>query len=148
MNKAFVREPDDTGQRFCPRCGSLGITVTAATWQAQVTSPESVHLAEPASFCPFAQCEVVYFDEFERVALVEALAKPVYPKDPDAPLCGCFGLTTDDIDADLSEGGVGRLRELLAKSKSPDAHCKVMSPSGQCCVPEAQRYYMKRRGGA
>ena len=148
MNKAFVREPDDTGQRFCPRCGSLGIAIGAATWQAQVASPAGVHLAEPACFCPFAQCEVVYFDEFERIVLAPALAKPVYPKDPQAPLCGCFGLTTDDIDADLREGGVRRLRELLAKSKSPEAHCQTMSPSGHCCVPEAQRYYMRHRGGA
>ena len=27
MNKAFVREPDDTGQRNCPRCRSLGTPV-------------------------------------------------------------------------------------------------------------------------
>jgi hypothetical protein len=104
-------------------------------------------LADPACFCPFAQCEVVYFDEFERVVLQDAMAKPVYPKDLEAPICGCFGVTTDDIDADLREGGVRRLRELLAKSKSPEAHCQTMSASGQCCMPEAQRYYMKHRGG-
>ena len=125
MNKAFVREPDDSGQRFCPRCGSLGIAVSEPTWRAQVASPANVHLAEPASFCPFASCEVVYFDEFERVVLLDAMAKPVYPKDPDATICGCFGLTTDDIDADLSEGGraaIARIagQEQIARGPLPD----------------------------
>ena len=27
MNKAFVREPDDTGDRYCPKCQSLGEAV-------------------------------------------------------------------------------------------------------------------------
>ena len=30
MNKAFVREPDDDGRAYCPRCNSLGAPVGAA----------------------------------------------------------------------------------------------------------------------
>ena len=37
------------------------------------------------------------------------------------------------------------MRELLAKSKSDQARCAVLSASGQCCMPEVQRYYMKHR---
>lgn len=145
MNKAFLREPDDSGQRFCPRCGSLGTAVTAETWRAQVALPERVQLAEPAYFCPFPRCEAVYFDEFERVVTTGELAGPVYPKDPDAPLCGCFGLTCDDVDQDVREGAATRVKALLARSKSPEAHCRVRAANGRCCEPEVLRYFTKRR---
>jgi hypothetical protein len=146
MNKAFVREPDDNGQRYCPACGSLGIAVSAETWRAHVKSPLGVQLAESAYFCTFARCEVVYFDEVERVVKLSAMAGPVWPKDADAPLCGCFGFTRDDVDDDIRSGGVKRVRELLEKAKSPAAACRVKSPSGQCCVAEVQRYFLRRRG--
>jgi len=147
MNKAFVREPDDTGERHCPRCGSLGIGVTQQTWQAHVV--EAVHgaLAETAYFCPFARCEVVYFDMFERLLLTDALIEPVYPKDPAAPLCACFGLTAEDVEADIAEGGVTRVRAVIDKAKSPAAECSIRAASGQPCIGEVQRYYMKLRGG-
>lgn len=145
MNKAFIREPDDNGQRQCPRCGSLGVAVGAATVRALVRPEAAATLAETAFFCPFARCEVAYFDVFERTLACDALLRPVYPKDPQAPLCPCFGLTCDDVEADLREGAPRRVRELLAKSKGPEARCAELSPTGQCCLPEVQRYYMKRR---
>ena len=68
MNKAFVREPDETGERKCPRCGSLGVTVHAETLVANL-APEALRgLSESAFFCPFPRCEVAYFDAFDRVA--------------------------------------------------------------------------------
>jgi Zinc binding domain len=145
MNKAFLREPDETGELNCPRCGSLGVSVQRETWECHLKS-EAQTLASSAFFCPYPLCEVVYFDMFERVATTEALLHPVYPKDPAAPLCGCFGLTADDIEADLQEGTPTRVRELLAKSKTPAAQCTTQAVNGHCCVPEVQRYYMKRRG--
>jgi hypothetical protein len=145
MNKAFVREPDDTGQLNCPVCGSLGIAVTSATWQAHVADDSAASVAESAFFCPYDKCDIVYFDMFERTIRTDALRHGVYPKDPRAPLCGCFGLTADDIDADVRENGVTRVRALLEKTKSPEAHCRTMSASGQSCVGDVQRYYMKQR---
>ena len=146
MNKAFIREPDDTGQAHCPACESLAIAVGRQTWWAHVDQEHQADLAETAFFCPFAKCDVVYFDMFERRVTTDALKHPVYPKDPAAPICGCFGLTAADIEADISEGGVRRVRELIAKAKSPEARCTTMSPSGHSCVSDVQRYYMKRRG--
>jgi hypothetical protein len=145
MNKAFVREPDDTGQGHCPACGSLGVAVVRETWQAHVNADAQGSLSETAFFCPFAKCDVAYFDMFERTVKVDLLRHPVYPKDAEAPLCGCFGLTCEDVKADIREGGVTRVRELLAKAKTPAAHCLTMAASGQCCVSEVQRYYMKLR---
>lgn len=148
MNKAFIREPDDTGELHCPACGSLGIAVARATWQNHVDESHAQGLAETAYFCPFARCDVVYFDMFERRVTVGQLHHGVYPKDPQAPICGCFGLKAEDIEADLAEGGVRRVRELIAKAKGPDARCTAMAASGRPCVAEVQRYYMQRRGGA
>ncbi len=143
MNKAFVREPDDTDQLHCPACGSLGVAVGRETWQAHVREAAAAPLAETAFFCPYAKCAVVYFDMFERRVTTDALGHGVYPKDPQAPLCGCFGLTCEDVQADIREGVVTRVRELLAKAKSPEARCRTLAASGQCCVPDVQRYYMK-----
>lgn len=142
MNKAFVREPEDTGELHCPSCGSLGIAVGRETWQAHVKD-DATSLAETAFFCPYAKCEVVYFDMFERRATVDMIKHGVYPKDSEAPICACFGLTADDVRADVREGGVTRVREVVTKAKTPEAHCRTMSVSGQSCVAEVQRLYMK-----
>jgi hypothetical protein len=145
MNKAFVKEPDSNAPAHCPRCGSLGIAVGEATLQSHLPSDALRDISPEAFFCSFPQCVVVYFDAYERSITVDRLPKPVYPKDPEAPMCGCFGFTRDCIEQDLAECGVRRTRELLAKAKGPEARCSVMSASGQSCAGEVQRYFMKRR---
>ena len=105
-------------------------------------------MAASAYFCATPTCPVVYFDAFEAVVTSDALLRPVFPKDPTAPLCSCFGLTQDDLEADVAEGTPRRIRELLAKSKTPAARCEELSPTGRSCIPEVQRCYFKLRGGA
>jgi len=145
MNKAFVREPEDTGQRHCPRCGSLGVPATVAAVHEHVQAGALATISETAWFCPFPRCEVAYFDTFERAVTVDQLRYPVWPKDPEAPLCSCFGLSRDEIEQDVAEGGVARTRAVVEKAKSPEARCDVLSPDGRPCVAEVQRYYMKCR---
>jgi hypothetical protein len=147
MNKAFVREPDETAELPCPACGSLGIAVQRETWQAHVKPEATGGLSESAFFCAFPRCDVVYFDMFERRVTTGDVLHGIYPKDPDAPICACFGLTAADVQADVDEGGVRRVRELLAKAESPAAHCRTAAPSGRTCVGEVQRYYMKLKQG-
>ena len=147
MNKAFVREPDDTGQRHCPRCQSLSVAVQHETFALHLNDANAGGLADVAYFCPFPNCEVAYFDDYERIALVSELAHPVYPKDLDAPICPCFGLTRDDIEDEARSGSVEKVREVVLKAKSPEAHCRTASPTGQSCVAEVQRYFMKVRSG-
>jgi hypothetical protein len=147
MNKAFVREPDDTGQRFCPRCQSLGEAVPSETIAALLSDELRAGLADAAYFCPFARCEVVYFDSYERVITTAQFSRPVWPKDAEAPLCPCFGFTREAIEEDLADGGVVRIRELVEKAKSPAAECLTKSPTGHSCVTEIQRYYFKLKGG-
>jgi hypothetical protein len=145
MNKAFVKEPEQTNELHCPKCGSLGSPVGHETLAAQLSAESLRNLAATAFFCAYARCPVVYFDMFERVITTEEVAKPVYPKDPSAPICSCFGLTADDIEQDVREGVATRCKEVLAKAKSPEARCVVLSPCGQSCVAEVQRYFMKYR---
>jgi hypothetical protein len=147
MNKAFVRDPDPSVE-YCPHCGSPGQPVGQKTVEAHVPDQSQRQIAEPANFCATPSCDVAYFDGFERVVLTSALAGPIYPKDPAAPICACFGLTCDDIDQDIAEGTVARTKAMLERAKSADANCPLKSPSGRSCVADVQRYYMKHRGGS
>jgi hypothetical protein len=146
MNKAFIRESDDTAAARCPRCGSLGIAVGAETLAAQSDAEALRALADAAFYCPFPKCEVGYFDQFEQTVLADLLRQPAYPKDPNAPICNCFGFTTAEIEADLREGSPRRVRELLTRSKSAEAHCLTAAPDGRCCMAEVQRYYLRAQG--
>lgn len=144
MNKAFVREPDSTAD-YCPRCGSRGEPVHAETIRTYLPTGRKATLADPADFCPSPQCEVAYFDAFERVITTEELVRPIYPKDPDAPICACFGLTREDIEQDVREGVVTRVKAILQKAASPDARCAHLAANGQSCVAYVQKYYMQCR---
>jgi hypothetical protein len=145
MNKAFVRESDST-EVLCPRCGAAGAEVPRVTVETLVPTDLRLGLSATAFFCATPSCPVAYFDAFEATVPADALVRPVPPKNPAAPLCGCFGLTLADVEADVEEGVPTRIRELLAKSKSPAAHCETASPTGRCCLPEVQRAYFKLRG--
>ena len=142
MNKAFVREPDHSVE-YCPRCGTQGEPVASETLQAHVPEEKRGQIATSANFCPAPQCEVAYFDGFERVVLADELKRPVYPKDPNAPICACFGLTRDDIEADVREGGVTRTRGTVEKAKSADARCVRMAANGRSCIAYVQKYYLQ-----
>ena len=144
MNKAFVRESDDVAPR-CPGCDSPGQEVLRDTLAAQLSAEQRLGLTESAWFCGFDRCEIVYFDAFGRSVQVSQLSRPVWPKDPAAPLCACFGLTAADIEQDLTEGGVARTRACVQRAQSSEARCSVTNPAGQSCVAEVQRYYMRRR---
>jgi len=147
MNKAFVREPDATDV-FCPRCGTAGVSALRVAFETHVPAEARRAMAASSYFCPTPTCPVAYFDAFEAVVSVDSLVRPVYPKDQAAPLCACFGLTLDDVEADVAAGTPHRIRELLAKSKTPAARCDELSPTGRSCIPDVQRCYFKLRGGA
>ena len=79
MNKAFIKEPEQDRDALCPRCGSIGLQVSEATLAAQAKAEKAMELGEVAFFCPFARCEVAYFDLFERYLTTawESGAQPV-----------------------------------------------------------------------
>lgn len=143
MNKAFIREPEFDGRAYCPRCGSIGTAVGEAVLDHHIRPESRRRLGDAAWFCGFARCDAAYFDLLERLVTVEELQAAVYPKDPRAPVCPCFGFTLDDVDADIAEHSPSRTRELLAKSKTPDARCATLAADGQCCIAELQRLYIR-----
>ncbi len=112
---------------------------------AYLTEQQRGHLAEPVNFCPSAECPVAYFDGLERLVLATDLQRPAYPKDPEAPICACFGLTRADIEQDVREGGVRRTKDALEKAKSKEARCWEMAANGRPCVAYVQKYYLKCR---
>lgn len=144
MNKAFVKESEDPGDR-CPACGGFGRSVQQVTLCALVPDEARAHLAESAYFCSDPICEVAYFDQFEQHVKVEKVVRPIYPKDPAAPICPCFGMTCIEIDADIDEGGVLRVKAHLRKAKSDQAHCATETGDGRSCIPAVQKYYMQQR---
>jgi hypothetical protein len=146
MNKAFVREPDQAAE-YCPRCGSKGDPVGTKTLAAFLTDAQRSGIADPANFCPSPRCTVVYFDEFERTILATEMPRPVYPKDPSAPICGCFGLTRQDIERDVREGSVSRTKAVLEKAKSPAACCVERAVNGRPCIAYVQKYYIQCQSG-
>ncbi|MBS0201738.1 MAG: hypothetical protein JSS49_02475 [Planctomycetes bacterium] len=142
MNKAFVREPDQVDSR-CPRCDSAGHPVGPQTLAAWVSSEARRGLAESAYFCPDGQCEVVYYDDFGGIVERGSIANPIPIKDVEAPLCSCFGLTREDVEQDVEEGGVARTRAAVLRAQSDEARCTTLAPNGRTCVPEVQGYYLK-----
>jgi hypothetical protein len=142
MNKAFVREPDQTAE-YCPRCGTQGETVGNETLETYLSAQQRGRVSDRANFCPSPRCEVAYFDSFERVILVSELSKPIYPKDPDAPICACFGLTCEEIEQDVAEGVVTRTRTIVEKAKSTEARCARLAANGRSCLAYVQKYYLQ-----
>lgn len=145
MNKAFVREPDPSDTLHCPQCGSLGVLVPPATLDAQIQPAKRSQLGATAYYCPFADCKTAYFDAFERSIGVDECVSPLYPKALDAPICACFGFSREEIEADLHEGVVTRTRAAVARAKESTRECIARSATGQSCVAEIQRYYMRRQ---
>ncbi len=144
MNKAFVREAEQA-KDCCPRCGSEGEVVEPRTVAAHVAEPTSIGLTGSPCYCPSERCPVVYFDSLGRDITTEQLKGPVYPKDPEAPICPCFQLMRADIDQDVDEGVATRTRAILEKSKTAEAHCELASANGRSCVPHVQKYFMQRK---
>ena len=142
MNKAFIREPDITGT-FCPRCGSEGQRVGEEVLQHYLNDERRHALTRPAYFCPAPKCEVAYFDGVERYVLAIDLQQSAYPKDPDAPLCACFGVTCEDIERDVAEGVVTRTRAAVQRAELPDNRCSQIAANGRSCVAHLQKYYME-----
>ncbi|MEX0726694.1 MAG: hypothetical protein WD065_10520 [Planctomycetaceae bacterium] len=144
MNKAFTKEPDAVEAR-CPRCGTVGQGVGQVTLQAHVSPGALANIAESAWFCPTPRCTVAYYDQFERIVETSALLHPVYPKDPAAPMCACFGLTESDIDADIEEGTVTRTKAAVEQAKSDATQCTTKAANGQSCLAMVQGYYLRNR---
>ena len=144
MNKAFVREPDEFPSS-CPSCQTKGQPVGPETLDAQLSAEVRRGLAESAYFCSNSFCAVVYFDDFGAIVDRSAFAHLVPVKDPEAPICSCFGLSRVDIELDVEEGVVTRTKAAIGKAQSSEARCASKAPNGRSCVQDLQCYYIKHK---
>jgi hypothetical protein len=145
VNKAFVREPDDDGRAFCPRCGTLGAPVGGGPLDTHIRPESRAKMLDGAWFCGFHRCDVAYFNQFGAVVQMEELKAPVYPYDANAPICACFGLLYDDVVADVDDGTPTRIRAVLAKSKAGESQCHALAANGRSCMAAVQELYMRLR---
>lgn len=142
MNKAFLREPDQTDSR-CPVCDGVGQSVGPQTLAAQLPEELRRRFVDTAEFCRSENCPVVYFDDYGARVDRSEIGRPIPIKDVEAPLCGCFGLTRDDIEQDVAEGVVTRTKAVVLKAQSSEARCSTQSPNGRSCVAEVQGYFVR-----
>ena len=142
MNKAFVREPDEPDPR-CPRCGVLGESVGRPTLAAHLPLEAVTQLGESACYCANPRCPVAYYDAAGAEVPLTLVREPAYPKDPDAPICSCFGLTAEQVERDARAGDPKRVRELIARAQGPEARCGTAAPGGRSCVGEVQKLFLK-----
>lgn len=143
MNKAFVREPDDTLDARCPQCQVIGTGVSQDTLRAHLDHDRIGWLSDTAYFCANPRCAVGYYDAMGQTIAREHVRILCYPKNPRGPICSCFGLTPDAVEADAKAGRPEGVRALIARSKTAAANCAVKAASGACCVPEVQKLYLK-----
>ena len=134
MNKAFVREPEDDGREYCPRCRSLGVPVEAGPLDSHIRTESRASSATMPGSATSRAATSPTSTSSTRSSRSTSSPAPVYPKDPDAPICACFGFNYDDVVADVRDGTPTRIRALLAKSKSPEAHCQTLAADGRCCM--------------
>jgi hypothetical protein len=145
MNKAFVREPEDDGRAYCPRCGNLGLPVERGPLDTHIRPESRAKMQDDAWFCGFSRCDVAYFNLFDAVVSMDELNAPVYPYDANAPICACFGLTYNDVEADVRDDQPTRIRDLIAKSKTDAAQCHTLAANGRSCLSAVQELYMRLR---
>jgi len=146
MNRAFIREPDDTIDPRCPACGVVGLPVPRHT-VTSLARPEAIGgLSDAAYFCATPHCNVVYYDGNGQFVDAAGVRVRVWPKDGGAAVCGCYGVTADLIEEDARAGRKEALRLLATRSAAEPARCEFKSASGRCCVPEVQRIYLKAAG--
>lgn len=143
MNKAFVREPDDDGRSYCPRCKTLGAPVNSGALDTHIRPESRSKMVDAAWFCGFPRCDVAYFNQFGSVVLMDELKAPVYPYDANAPICACFGLTYDDVIADVDDTIPNRIRSVVARSKAGESECYKLAADGKSCIGALQELYMR-----
>ena len=135
-----MKEADAADPR-CPGCAGPGEEVGRPTLEAQVDVDTLRRLSGPAWFCPDPTCAVGYFGGWGAPVPSAALRSPAYPKNPEAPLCACFGMSAAEVEAEARAGRKERVRALLERARGPEARCAEKRPDGRCCAPIVSRLF-------
>jgi hypothetical protein len=140
MSRAFVKDPEP-GEPRCPGCGGLGDPVGPPTLEDHLTAASRAPLGGSAFYCAAPSCRTAYFNAWGVSVAADQLTGSAWPKDPEAPICPCFGLKAADVLADARAGRKERVKALVERSRSPEARCLKSSPDGVCCVPRVLRLF-------
>ena len=140
MSRAFLKDPEPADPR-CPSCGSLGEAVGAPTLEAQISKEDRASLGTAAFYCEDSACRTAYFNAWGAAVPDSRLKTSAYPKNPEAPVCPCFGIPAADIQSDAREGRKDRMKDLVERSKGPEAKCATLCPDGKSCMPRVMRLF-------
>jgi hypothetical protein len=125
----------------CPSCDTLGDEVGPPTLDAHVPTDLRPALGDRAYYCVNPGCRIAYFNGWGTAVPAQRINRPAYPKDPDGPLCACFGISANQILSEAREGKKDGIRSLKARAEGPEAHCAECSPDGRSCLPRALRLF-------
>lgn len=131
-------EPEDLR---CPGCGGPGEEVGRPTLEAQLAPEALAVFKSEAHYCADPACGVGYFGAWGASVPREKLRSTAYPKNPDGPICPCFGLTAAEVTADAAAGRKDRVKALLERARGPEARCAEKSPDGRCCAALVSRLF-------
>ena len=140
-------EPQDPA---CPECGAACEAVAPSTVDVHVPAALRAPLSGTVYYCANPKCRTAYFNAWGAALPADQVTGRAWPKDPEAPICPCFGMKAGDVVGDARAGRKDRVKDLVEKSRGPDARCAQLSPDGACCVPRVMRLFretFEARGG-
>jgi hypothetical protein len=75
----------------------------------------------------------------------------VHAKHPDAldvPVCYCFGVTLESMEASSKRDGATATRDMITREvKAGHCACEVRNPTGRCCLGDVMRVENAQRRG-
>jgi hypothetical protein len=131
----------EPGDLRCPGCGGPGEEVGRPTLEAQLPPEALGPLKGAAYYCADPACAVAYFGGWGAAVPHVKLRSTAYPKNPEGPICPCFGVKASDVVADARDGRKDRVKSLLERARGPEARCAERSPDGRCCAPLVSRLF-------
>jgi hypothetical protein len=140
MSRAFMKESEQPEPR-CPECSALGEAVGLATLKGHLEAEDCSSLGDKAFYCVNSGCHVAYFTPWGVSVPFERMTRTSYPKDPEGPICPCFGMTVADVVEDARKGNRDRIRDLATRSQGPHSRCVENCPDGTTCLPRVLRLF-------
>ena len=104
MNKAFVREPDDTGRAALSGLRVAGRVGPARNLASARQAGSGWRPGRDGVLLPVSAVRGRVLRHVRAARHDGSPAAGVYPKDPQAPICACFGMTADEVEADARRG--------------------------------------------
>lgn len=124
----------------CPECGARGKPVGAVTLHALLTPSTLPSIRTPDGWrhCASVGCATAYYhpESGDRVAC-SGVSVRIGTKETAAPrpLCYCFGLTAEDIEAEVASSGGSTIADRITEQcRRGLDRCAETNPQGSCCL--------------